>query len=75
MPFREIALAIGRQLHLPVVSIAASEAGDHFGFLAPMVSADNPTSSAKTRQRLGWRPQGPGLIEDIEQSDYFTHER
>jgi nucleoside-diphosphate-sugar epimerase len=75
VPFREIALAIGRQLHLPVVSIEASDAGDHFGFLAPMVSADNPTSSALTRQRLGWQPQGPGLIEDIEQGHYFTHER
>jgi nucleoside-diphosphate-sugar epimerase len=75
VPFREIALAIGRQLQLPVVSIEASDAGDHFGFLAPMVSADNPTSSATTRQLLGWRPQGPGLIEDIEQGHYFTHER
>ena len=75
VPFREIALAIGRQLNLPVVSIEARDAGDHFGFLAPMVSADNPTSSATTRQLLGWRPQGPGLIEDIEQGHYFTHER
>jgi nucleoside-diphosphate-sugar epimerase len=75
VPFREIALAIGRQLNLPVVSIEASDAGDHFGFLAPMVSADNPTSSATTRQLLGWRPQGLGLIEDIEQGHYFTHER
>jgi nucleoside-diphosphate-sugar epimerase len=75
VPFREIALAIGRQLNLPVVSIEASDTGDHFGFLAPMVSADNPTSSATTRQLLGWRPQGPGLIEDIEQGHYFTHER
>ena len=75
VPFREIALAIGRQLNLPIVSIEASDAGDHFGFLAPMVSADNPTSSATTRQLLGWQPQGPGLIEDIEQDHYFTHER
>jgi len=75
VPFREIALAIGRQLNLPVVSIEARDAGYHFGFLAPMVSADNPTSSATTRQLLGWRPQGPGLIEDIEQGHYFTHER
>jgi nucleoside-diphosphate-sugar epimerase len=75
VPFREIALAIARQLKLPVVSIEASDAGDHFGFLAPMVSADNPTSSVTTRQLLGWRPQGPGLIEDIEQGHYFTHER
>jgi nucleoside-diphosphate-sugar epimerase len=75
VPFREIALAIGRQLNLPVVSIEASDAGDHFGFLAPMVSADNPTSSKQTQELLGWRPQGPGLIADIEQGHYFKHER
>jgi nucleoside-diphosphate-sugar epimerase len=75
VPFREIAEAIGRQLKLPVVSIAAEDAGDHFGFLGPLVSADNPTSSALTRQRLGWQPQGPGLIADIEQGHYFNHER
>jgi nucleoside-diphosphate-sugar epimerase len=75
VPFREIAEAIGRQLKLPVVSVAAEDAGDHFGFLSALVSFDNPTSSALTRQRLGWRPQGPGLIADIEQGHYFNHER
>jgi hypothetical protein len=28
---------------------------------------DMPASSAQTRQRLGWRPTGPGLIADLEQ--------
>ena len=74
VPFRDIAEAIGRQLKLPVVSIAADEAGDHFGFLSAMVSIDNPTSSALTQQRLGWRPQGPVLIADIEQGHYFNNE-
>ena len=35
-------------------------------------SADMPTSSAKTRERLGWRPTGPGLIADIDQPGYFA---
>ncbi len=74
VPFREIAEAIGRQLKLPVVNVAAEEAGNHFSFLSTFVSADNPTSSAWTRQRLGWLPQGPGLIADIEQGHYFNHE-
>jgi nucleoside-diphosphate-sugar epimerase len=72
VPFKDIAEAIGRQLKLPVVSITAEEAGDHFGFLAAFVSFDNPTSSALTRERLGWRPEGPALIPDIEKGHYFN---
>jgi len=71
VPFREIAKAIGRHLNLPVVSIAAEQAGDHFSFLSAFVALDNPTSNALTRQRLGWRPEGPALIVDIEQGHYF----
>jgi nucleoside-diphosphate-sugar epimerase len=75
VPFREIAAAIARQLKLPVVGIAPEEAGDHFGFLSAFVSLDNPTSSALTQERLGWRPEGPTLIQDIEQGHYFTVEQ
>jgi len=52
--FRDIAEAIGRQLDLPVASIAAADAAEHFGFFSFLVSIDNPTSSALTRERLGW---------------------
>jgi hypothetical protein len=72
VPFRDIAEAIGRQLKLPVVSIAAEDAGEHFGWLSAIVSVDNPTSSALTRERLGWQPKGPSLIADIEQGHYFN---
>ena len=74
VPFREIAEAIGRQLKLPVVSIEASDAGAHFGFLSAFVSADYPTSSKQTQELLGWRPQGHALIADIEQGHYFNNE-
>jgi len=74
IPFRDIAAAIGRQLKLPVVSITPEEAGAHFTWLANFVVVDNPTSSALTRQRLGWQPEGTGLIADIEQGHYFTNE-
>ena len=71
VPFREIAAAIGRQLQLPVVSITGDAASEHFGFLAPIVALDRPTSNVLTRQWLGWRPLEPGLLADIEQGHYF----
>ena len=73
VPFRDIAEAIGRQLKLPVVSVAAPDAADHFGFLAAFVSFDNPTSSALTREWLGWRPEQPDLIADIDKGHYFHY--
>ncbi len=71
VPFRDIAEAIGRQLNLPVASVAAEDAGDHFSFLFPFVALDNPTSSALTQERLGWEPEGPALIADIDNGSYF----
>jgi nucleoside-diphosphate-sugar epimerase len=71
VPFRDIAEAIGRHLEVPVVSVTPEEAGDHFGFLAAWVATDNPTSSALTQELLGWRPEGPELIPDIDQGHYF----
>lgn len=63
---REIAQAVGRRVDVPVKSIDAEEAAPHFGWLAHFVCADLPASSALTQQRLGWRPTGPGLIEDLD---------
>jgi nucleoside-diphosphate-sugar epimerase len=71
VPFRDIAEAIGRQLKLPAVSLTAEEASQHFSFLAPFVSIDNPTSNALTRERFGWQPTRPALIADIEEGHYF----
>jgi nucleoside-diphosphate-sugar epimerase len=73
VPFREIAAAIGRGLGMPAESIAQDEAGGYFGFLAGFVGADNPTSSALTRQLLGWEPSHVGLIADVEEGHYFAH--
>jgi nucleoside-diphosphate-sugar epimerase len=71
VPFRDIAAVIGRHLDVPVVSISPDEAGDHFGFLSVFASFDNPTSSALTQKVLDWRPEGPGLIEDLDAGHYF----
>jgi nucleoside-diphosphate-sugar epimerase len=71
VPFREIAALIGRHLDLPVASISAEEAYEHFGFLSVFGSLDNPTSSALTQKVLDWHPDGAGLIEDLDAGHYF----
>jgi nucleoside-diphosphate-sugar epimerase len=71
IPFREIAAAIGRNLNVPTASIPADEAAAHFGFLGALVQLDNPTSSALTQELLSWKPEHPGLLEDIDAGHYF----
>ena len=48
-----------------MTSVSADEASAHFGWLAAFVSKDMPASSALTRERLGWNPDGPTLHADI----------
>jgi nucleoside-diphosphate-sugar epimerase len=71
VPIRAIAEVIGRHLDVPVVSVPADEASEHFGFLAGFLAADNPVSSTLTRELLGWQPAHPGLIEDLDKGHYF----
>lgn len=56
---------------MPVKSIPAERAQEHFGPLAFMVSRDAPTSSARTKALLGWETQEPGLLADLEAGFYF----
>ncbi|GFO55521.1 hypothetical protein GMSM_25280 [Geomonas sp. Red276] len=67
---REVAEAIGRGLQVPVVSLSGEGAQAHFGWLNLFASHDLMASSGLTRQRLGWIPAGPGLIEDLDEMDY-----
>jgi nucleoside-diphosphate-sugar epimerase len=71
VPFRDIAEVIGRRLNLPVVSKAAKDAAQHFGWFAHFAALDNPASSARTRELLGWQPTQPGLIADLDRPRYF----
>jgi nucleoside-diphosphate-sugar epimerase len=71
VPFREIAETIGRRLSVPVVSKSPEEAANHFGWLAHFVGIDCPASSVQTQQQLGWAPNQPGLIADLDQTHYF----
>lgn len=71
VPFRDIAVVIGRRLDLPVVSRTPEEAAGHFGWFAHFAAIDNHASSECTRAALGWQPAGPGLIRDLDQPCYF----
>jgi nucleoside-diphosphate-sugar epimerase len=71
VPFREIAGVIGRRLDVPVVAKAPAEAAEHFGWIAHFVAIDCPASSVQTQERLGWRPQQPGLLADLDRPSYF----
>jgi len=70
VPMKAIVETIGRHLQLPVRSVAPGEAGDFFGWLATMIGRDGAASSARTRQALGWRPAGPGLLADLERGRF-----
>lgn len=72
VPLKTIAELIGRRLGLPVVSKTQEEAAGHFGWLARFAAMDMPASSARTRSALGWQPEQPGLIADLDQDHYFA---
>jgi len=72
VPFKEIAEVIGRRLNIPVVSKSPEEAAEHFGWFAMFAGIDAPTSSTRTRAKLDWTPEQPGLIADIDHPAYFA---
>ena len=67
IPARDIAAVIGRGLKLPVVSLSPEQAQAHFGWFGMFAGLDMPASGAQTQARLGWHPNGPGLMADLEQ--------
>lgn len=69
--FLEIADVMGHHLGLPQASIAPADAVDHFGFLGPLAGLDSPATAAVTQDLLGWKPTGPGLLEDLDQDHYY----
>jgi nucleoside-diphosphate-sugar epimerase len=68
---RDIAGVIGRRLNVAVVSKTREEAADHFGRFAHFAALDNPASSQRTRELLGWQPTQPGLMSDLDRARYF----
>jgi nucleoside-diphosphate-sugar epimerase len=69
--FRDIAALIGRRLGLPVVSKTMEEAETHFGWIGVFAGMDAASSSRRTRETLGWRPEQPNLLADLESGRYF----
>jgi len=59
---RDIAGVIGRRLGLPVQPVPEAT----FGPFGPIFAMDQPASSTRTREGLGWRPTHPSLLEDLE---------
>ena len=70
--FREVAETIAKVHRIPARSISQEEANAHFGFLGHFVSANLPSSSARTRQQTGWTPTHVGIIEDLQQGSYAS---
>lgn len=59
---RDIATVIGERLRLQVESVPE----ETYGPLGPIFATDQPSSSARTRQALGWEPTHPRLLRDLE---------
>lgn len=71
--FRSIAEAIARGLGVPAKSVSAEKMGELLGgFVGLITQLDNPTSSARTREVLGWKPTHAGLLADIAEGHYFA---
>jgi nucleoside-diphosphate-sugar epimerase len=71
VPFRDIAAVIGRRLSVPAVALNQEEAAGHFGWFAHFAAIDNPASSGRTRELLGWQPRQAKLIADLDGPAYF----
>src|SRR5579875_378388 len=69
---RAIAEAIGAGLGVPVSSIDAPDATEHFGWMGRFFGADFQAASDRTRRMLGWEPTGPTLLEDLATGSYFA---
>jgi nucleoside-diphosphate-sugar epimerase len=59
---RDIAAVIGRRLGVPAEPVPV----ETYGPLGPIFATDQPSSSTRTRQALGWVPKHPGLLDDLE---------
>jgi nucleoside-diphosphate-sugar epimerase len=70
---RDIAESIARHLGIPAVSVPTEQITEHFGpFGMIMTLGIPPLSSASTREMLGWNPNHPTLLADLDEGHYFA---
>lgn len=67
---RLIAEAVATGLDVPTRSITPQEVEVMFGWFGMFAGMDMAASGQLTRQWLAWRPEGPGLMEDLSNMDY-----
>ncbi|MBT32940.1 MAG: 3-beta hydroxysteroid dehydrogenase [Thalassobius sp.] len=72
MTFKTIAEKIGERLNIPVQSISAEMATEHYGFLGSFAVIDAPASNNITRNTFNWEPENPTWLEDMDQDFYFN---
>jgi nucleoside-diphosphate-sugar epimerase len=70
IPFRLIAEALGRQLDIEVSSVSAEDAAEHLGWIGYVAGLDNPAKSEITRGLVGWQPERPTVLDDIDAGLY-----
>jgi nucleoside-diphosphate-sugar epimerase len=63
---RTLAEAIGQGLGLPVAAVPP----ESFGVLGTMFAIDQPSTSTLTRERFGWEPTHPSLLDDLRAGGY-----
>ena len=68
VPTRAIADAIAKALGMKSVSLDGAEAEAHFGVFNAFMQMDILASSDLTQKFLSWKPQGLGLIADLERN-------
>jgi len=67
---RDIADAIGRQLHLPVRAFEPGEVTPPFQWLERFLGVSSLASSRITQELMGWTPTRPTLLEDLDAGFY-----
>ncbi|OAA71337.1 oxidoreductase [Cordyceps fumosorosea ARSEF 2679] len=65
VPVKDIVTRVGEELGVPVKSIPADQAQEHFEWFLFGIMADNPASSKKTREELGWMPSHGTVLDSV----------